>query len=587
VAVGHDRGYGGEQSMGFFLGQQGYFFVEGPSGAGGHAATASGFDGVAYHPANRHLIIYDNKSFARSGNISSATAIDAEKNLLQNLDRLIARVQGVKDLPHKDNILSLLNQTRQAVQAVQQGQSVKGPSNVTIAVSNAGGQSTGVGGRLSKSGVQFIDYNAAPKPAPAGGQSKPSVAPRSVTPPAGRLGAGVRALGGSLAMLGISILANLLRAKLEQSRLEDAMKKLEPKIREKLEGQAVRVLEIQSAGRKAFGIVTIVVVEHTAINIASGNMMSGLLEVQLTDVTIGDKEAPREKAKGELRMERNPIGNTAYQPYTYSFELAAFPKEQVDVYRALKQELQWYEDQLTNNPTLAPQDRSRLSLDKIKVEQKIRAWTHPPAANYSEFNPPFVIKLDSAFPALANTQALPGSWLVKVRQFEWIYHFEANGVVRWRDPNNLRAGRGSWKAVNSKILVDWSPASATKEEWALPISVNGQSGNYVDKSGATQLTAHRIDTSEVQGQLVGRWRVQVHKWTWIYDFDANGGVRWTDPFNNKTGKGSWELLKASVLTTWTPVSNTTEQWFLPLNPANQTGKCVMKEGVFQLKATKA
>jgi hypothetical protein len=72
----HARGYAGEQSMGFFLGERGYFFVEGPSGAAGHGVTTSGFDGVAFNPSSGHLIIYDNKSFARAANVSTATAVE-------------------------------------------------------------------------------------------------------------------------------------------------------------------------------------------------------------------------------------------------------------------------------------------------------------------------------------------------------------------------------------------------------------------------------------------------------------------------------------------------------------------------------
>ena len=73
------RGHGGEQSMGFYWGERGYFLVEGPSGAGGHAANAAGFDGVAYNPTTGHLVIYDNKAFARAGNVYDASAIT--KNL--------------------------------------------------------------------------------------------------------------------------------------------------------------------------------------------------------------------------------------------------------------------------------------------------------------------------------------------------------------------------------------------------------------------------------------------------------------------------------------------------------------------------
>jgi hypothetical protein len=67
------RGGGGEQSIGFWLGDKGYVIIEGPSGTGGHGINAHGFDGIAFNPDTGDLIIYDNKSLARSGNASSAS----------------------------------------------------------------------------------------------------------------------------------------------------------------------------------------------------------------------------------------------------------------------------------------------------------------------------------------------------------------------------------------------------------------------------------------------------------------------------------------------------------------------------------
>ena len=141
----HDRGYAGEQSMGFFLGERGYFFVEGPSGAAGHGVTFRGFDGVAYNPKTRHLIIYDNKAWA-TGSVDRASAIDPNKNLSQNLDQLIQRVNGITNLPQRTEILDLLRRTRNAIQIGRNW-----PSNVQIAVSNSSGQSAGVSQRLSRS----------------------------------------------------------------------------------------------------------------------------------------------------------------------------------------------------------------------------------------------------------------------------------------------------------------------------------------------------------------------------------------------------------------------------------------------------
>jgi hypothetical protein len=162
----HNRGYLGEQSMGFFLGEQGYFFVEGPSGAAGHGVTTKGFDGVAFNPKTRQLIIYDNKAFAGVGNVSRASAIDPAKNLGQNLDGLIKRVQTMTDMPYQSEILSLLRQTRRALQT-----GTGWPSNVQLSVSNASGRVAGVTGRLAKSGIRFIDYYHAPHPLSAHARS--------------------------------------------------------------------------------------------------------------------------------------------------------------------------------------------------------------------------------------------------------------------------------------------------------------------------------------------------------------------------------------------------------------------------------
>src|ERR1700752_1746914 len=116
----HKGAYLGEQAIGFWKGSEGYFFVDGPSGGGGHGLTAPGFDGVAYHPGKMELIIYDNKAYSRASNVASATAIDPEKNLLNNLDKLINHVETHPNLkgnmPGRIKILEQLKQTRRSVE---------------------------------------------------------------------------------------------------------------------------------------------------------------------------------------------------------------------------------------------------------------------------------------------------------------------------------------------------------------------------------------------------------------------------------------------------------------------------------------
>lgn len=161
----HARGYSGEQAMGFeqYPSSDGWVFVEGPSGAAGHNATAPGFDGVAYNTKTGELHIVDNKSFKRTGNVHSATAIT--KNLGKNLNNLIAKVEAMpkKSFPHKAKVLSLLKQTRDALAA---GKSLPAKSKLTV--TGSGGRSTGVSQRLKNLGVEFRDVNAPPSKATAG-----------------------------------------------------------------------------------------------------------------------------------------------------------------------------------------------------------------------------------------------------------------------------------------------------------------------------------------------------------------------------------------------------------------------------------
>lgn len=155
----HTRGYAGEQSLGFFLGQQGYFFIDGPSGAKGHGITTRGFDGLAYNPKTGKLLIYDNKAYKRIGRVSRASAIEPGKNLSKNLTTMITIIEKMQSLPYRNNILQLLKETRNALATKKTW-----PVNVQIAVSNASGRSTGVSKGLQAKGIQFIDYYKAPRP---------------------------------------------------------------------------------------------------------------------------------------------------------------------------------------------------------------------------------------------------------------------------------------------------------------------------------------------------------------------------------------------------------------------------------------
>ena len=152
----HARGYFGEQTAGFLLGQKGYVILDGPSGSGGHGITTPGLDGAAFNPKTNDLLIYDNKSFKRGGNVGSASAITS--NLPQNLDTLIQRLTAARaTLPTEAQLLlhralPLLQMARQSLNGVGVW-----PKNCRLAVTAEAGRSTGVGSSLVGKGVIFVD----------------------------------------------------------------------------------------------------------------------------------------------------------------------------------------------------------------------------------------------------------------------------------------------------------------------------------------------------------------------------------------------------------------------------------------------
>src|SRR3954451_13824485 len=122
----HRLGYGGEQLMGFILGEDGYFLVDGPSGGSGHGGTESGFDGVAFHPQKKELIIYDNKASRNAVNVTKATAIHPEVNLRKNIGKMLDLLEGrdpkkklasenLKHMPCRNEIVKRLKECRAAV----------------------------------------------------------------------------------------------------------------------------------------------------------------------------------------------------------------------------------------------------------------------------------------------------------------------------------------------------------------------------------------------------------------------------------------------------------------------------------------
>jgi hypothetical protein len=107
---------------------------------------------------------------------------------------------------------------------------------------------------------------------------------------------------------------------------------------------------------------------------------------------------------------------------------------------------------------------------------------------------------------------------------------------------------------------------------------------------------HDIREFIASKKLAGKWRVSVDRWQWIYQFatptkppvfDSERTVRWTDPSNNQTGAGVWSLSTDMKLVTFAWAgSSTKEEWNMPVDTRNETGRSVMKTGAYSVTAVK-
>jgi hypothetical protein len=183
------RATAGEQGMAFsgYRAEDGWVFLDGPSGSAGHAWNQPGFDGAAFRPKGKfEMHILDNKSWASPGEINSASALS--RNLVKNLDVLI---QAAADT--KLNGLEGINAARAALanarSAVAAGQPL--PSNVKLVVTNFGGRSPGITASLRAKGVIFRNLATSPRAAVASKSASPTTAA------SGGTGSAARSAGGS------------------------------------------------------------------------------------------------------------------------------------------------------------------------------------------------------------------------------------------------------------------------------------------------------------------------------------------------------------------------------------------------------
>ncbi len=91
-----------------------------------------------------------------------------------------------------------------------------------------------------------------------------------------------------------------------------------------------------------------------------------------------------------------------------------------------------------------------------------------------------------------------------------------------------------------------------------------------------ELAKKSATTIDFGDEPTGLWQVRVDRWLWIYQFGADGTVTWRDPYNGRSGTGTWKTNSGKLSFSWKG-SKTVETWDLPLSATAQTGACQMED----------
>ena len=131
--------------------------------------------------------------------------------------------------------------------------------------------------------------------------------------------ANARMVGGSIAFLGLGVLAVYLRGKLNERVIETQMKGLQPDIVKQLESKRNEVAQIQSSKVPVYANVKITITVTSTPSETSAlplrDQIYDLPIVTLDDVTISNKEI---NEPGKMRKERHFGYNVEYHAFTYS-----------------------------------------------------------------------------------------------------------------------------------------------------------------------------------------------------------------------------------------------------------------------------
>jgi hypothetical protein len=147
----------------------------------------------------------------------------------------------------------------------------------------------------------------------------------------GKIGPGLKIVGGTIAVLALGFLVDLIWAKLLAKMLDDEMKKLEPTISKEVSNHIAEIAELLSNNQHAFAVVTMTIAEGS-FGLPEGGSAPLPPKAELVRFRIDDHEV---KGEGPDTVETAFRTTITHHEVTYSFEVT-LPEAEVGLYLAYK-----------------------------------------------------------------------------------------------------------------------------------------------------------------------------------------------------------------------------------------------------------
>jgi hypothetical protein len=195
----------------------------------------------------------------------------------------------------------------------------------------------------------------------------------------GKLGPGIKTVAGSLLALAITLFLSWLLGKFMESLIRSEINRqlanLEPDVLAKVKQHKSQVLFVLAEGRKAFAELRFSIETDTMPDFNPNTAwvsgiagQTGFPTVELNDFHITDKELPKGGvADGSTMKVEGTYVRVDTDYFKTTVELTA-SDEEVKLFRAYLDELNWFDDQISNGPSA--EDMRRLNQDRAALQAK-------------------------------------------------------------------------------------------------------------------------------------------------------------------------------------------------------------------------